>query len=174
MFKALFDGWMPVGRTLILGVCSYVVLVILLRISGKRTLSQMNAFDFVITVAFGSTLASMLTSANVSLVQGIVALGLLILMQLCVTATAVRVKWFESIVKAEPTVLFLHGQFLEDAMRKQRVTKDEIRAAARQSGFGQLDDVTAVILETEGSLSVIPASRRLDTQAMGVETPADT
>lgn len=168
MITALFDGWMPIVRTLVLGVSSYIVLVILLRISGKRTLSQMNAFDFVITVAFGSTLASMLTSANVSLVQGIVALALLIFMQLCVTATAVRVEWFESILKADPTVVYLHGKFLEKAMREQRVTVDEIRAAARQSGYGRMEDIAAVVLETEGSLSVIPASRQIDEEAMGI------
>ena len=66
-----FSGWGVLARTVILGVTSYAALVFLLRASGKRTLSKMNMFDFVITVAFGSTLASMLVSKNVALAQGV-------------------------------------------------------------------------------------------------------
>lgn len=77
----LFDGWLPVARTLLLGFTTYVGLVLMLRVSGKRTLSKMNAFDLVVTVALGSTLATVLLSKDVSLVQGFVALSLLICMQ---------------------------------------------------------------------------------------------
>ena len=62
MSDFIFDGWLPVARTLILGFMSYVGLVILLRASGKRALSKMNAFDLIVTVALGSTLATVLLS----------------------------------------------------------------------------------------------------------------
>lgn len=88
-WEMIFDGWAPVIRTLLLGTLGYTALVALLRVSGKRTLSKMNAFDLVVTVAFGSTLASMLTSRTVSLAQGIVALALLILLQAINTSLSV-------------------------------------------------------------------------------------
>jgi uncharacterized membrane protein YcaP (DUF421 family) len=153
--QMFFDGWAPIVRTLVLGLLAYVSLVVLLRVSGKRTLSKMNAFDFVVTVALGSTLASVLTSKSVSLVQGVMALALLILMQLVSTFLAVRSDWYQRLIKAQPTLIYFRGEFLEDAMRKQRITREEILAAMRQQGAAVPEDVDAVVLETEGSLSVL-------------------
>jgi uncharacterized membrane protein YcaP (DUF421 family) len=153
--QMFFDGWAPIVRTLVLGLLAYVSLVILLRVSGKRTLSKMNAFDFIVTVALGSTLASVLTSKSVSLVQGVMALALLILMQLVSTFLAVRSDWYQRLIKAQPTLIYFRGEFLEDAMRKQRITREEILAAMRQQGAAVPEDVDAVVLETEGSLSVL-------------------
>ncbi len=70
MENAFFDSWETLLRTLTVGVLSYVVMVVFLRMSGKRTLSKMNAFDFVVTVALGSTLATMLLNRNVALAEG--------------------------------------------------------------------------------------------------------
>ncbi|GAA4447712.1 DUF421 domain-containing protein [Novipirellula rosea] len=154
-FKMIFDGWAPVIRTLVLGTLSYLALVFLLRISGKRTLSKMNAFDLVVTVAFGSTLASILTSSQVSLVQGVLALGLLVLLQLVNTFLAVRYPKYQALIKAQPTLIFFQGQFLTDAMQKQRVSQEEVLAAMRQHGAAEPSEVDAVVIETEGSLSVL-------------------
>jgi uncharacterized membrane protein YcaP (DUF421 family) len=78
MQQMLFGGWQPLLRTLVVGALAYLVLVSLLRLSGKRTLAKMNAFDFVVTVALGSTLATILLSKSVTLAQGSLALALLI------------------------------------------------------------------------------------------------
>ncbi|MFG0262555.1 MAG: DUF421 domain-containing protein [Novipirellula sp. JB048] len=172
-FKMIFDGWAPVVRTLVLGTLSYIALVFLLRVSGKRTLSKMNAFDLVVTVAFGSTLASVLSSRQVSLVQGVVALGLLVLLQLVNTFLSVRYPKYQRLIKAEPTLIFFRGQFLLPAMKKQRVSREEILAAMRQQGVAAPSDVEAVVLETEGSLSVLTSqASSLDSLArVGVPAP---
>jgi len=156
MSAMFFDGWEPVVRTLVVGVSAYVGLVFLLRISGKRTLSKMNAFDFVVTVSLGSTLASVLTSSRVSLAQGLTALGLLIGMQYVVTWASVRVSWFKRLVTGEPTLIFHDGAPLPGAMRRTRVTEAELRSAARSSGLPTLDHVAAIVLETDGSFTLIP------------------
>src|SRR5690606_38740905 len=113
---------------------AYVALILILRISGKRTLAKLNAFDFIITIAIGSTLASVITSSTLSLVAGVTALGLLVGMQFLVTAASVRWPWFNDAVKAEATLLVRHGELLHQAMRRQRIATDEIEAAIRQSG----------------------------------------
>ena len=153
--RMFFDGWAPILRTLVIGSLAFIALIILLRFSGKRTLSKMNAFDFIVTIAFGSTLASALTSQRVSLAQGVAALALLIFLQWVATWLAVRSTWFSRMIKAEPTLVFFQGSYLSDTMRKQRVTKEEILAAMRQNGIAEPTQVSAVIVETEGSLSVI-------------------
>src|SRR5688572_2573928 len=97
-----FDNWGELGRVALVGVCAYVALVFMLRISGNRTLSKLNAFDFVVTVALGSTLATVLLSKEVALAEGVLALGLLIALQFLVTWTSVRLPWFNQLVKSEP------------------------------------------------------------------------
>jgi hypothetical protein len=117
-----FSGWPELWRTGILGFLSYASLVLFLRISGKRTLSKMNAFDLVVTVALGSTLATILLNKQVALAEGLLALLLLIGLQFCVTWGAVRSSRLESLVKNEPALLLHQGEFLRRPMLQERVT----------------------------------------------------
>ena len=151
----LFDSWTGLGRVLLVGTLAYVALVLLLRISGKRTLSKLNAFDLVVTVALGSTLATVLLSKSVALAEGMLALGLLILLQYAIAWLSVRSPGFQTLIKAEPTLLLHRGGFLEGAMRAERITREEILAALRASGAPEPQAIAAVVLETDGSLSVI-------------------
>src|ERR671917_23739 len=105
-----FDSWAGLGRVAVVGVVAYVVLVLLLRISGKRTLSKMNAFDLVITVALGSTLATVLLSSSVALVEGLLAFALLIFLQFAVTWLSVGSSAFRAFVKNKPKLLFYEGK----------------------------------------------------------------
>lgn len=151
----IFDSWSGLVRVLVVGTLAYAGLVLLLRITGKRTLSKMNAFDLVVTVALGSTLATVLLSKDVALAEGLLALALLIFLQYGVTWLSARSQGFRRIIKAQPRMLMSDGRFIEEAMLEERVARDEVRAAIRSSGYESLDQVTAVVLETDGSLSVI-------------------
>ena len=157
MERIFFDGWDSLLRTGVIGVLAYVALVVCLRVSGKRTLSKMNAFDLVVTVALGSTLATILLSKDVTLAQGVLALVLLIGMQFAVTWSSVRLRWVRRLVTGEPALLVHRGQLLPSALRKARVTEDEVRAAARAAGLPALEEAQAVVLETDGSFSVVRA-----------------
>lgn len=162
-----FDSWGNIYRVIVVGLFAYAGLVLLLRISGNRTLSKMNSFDLVVTVAFGSTLSTILVNKNVSLAVGLTALALLVVLQLVITWCSVRSPFINDIVKTRPTVLALDGQLRHDALKRVRVTGDEVMAAVRQQGQGSLDNIDAVILETDGSLSVIPANQAGNRSAYG-------
>jgi uncharacterized membrane protein YcaP (DUF421 family) len=149
-----FDSWAGLGRVLTVGTLAYVALVAILRISGKRTLTKLNAFDLVVTVALGSTLATVLLSKSVALAEGVVAMALLVFLQFVITWLSVRSPGFQSLVKSEPTLLVHQGRFLEGAMRSQRITRDEIMAALRSNGVPDAADVAAVVLETDGTMAV--------------------
>jgi uncharacterized membrane protein YcaP (DUF421 family) len=153
--STFFDSWAVVARTLVIGVLAYAILVFWLRISGKRTLSKWNAFDFIVTIALGSTLASILTSNNVALTQGALALGLLVGLQFAITWLAVRLGWLRRLIKSEPTLLLRDGCVLHDVLRRERVTESELHAAVRSQGIASLEDVAAVVLETDGTFSVV-------------------
>ncbi|MEO8740418.1 MAG: YetF domain-containing protein [Casimicrobiaceae bacterium] len=167
-----FDGWGALLRTGIVGVCAYATLVVLLRISGKRTLSKMNAFDFLVTVALGSTLATVLLSKDTSLAQGVFAFMLLIAFQFGVTWLSVRWRWVRRLVTGEPQMLLFRGEFIKSALLRSRVTEDEVLAALRSHGIGDRQDAYAVVLETDASFSVVGMSGVTGTSTLsGVRKP---
>lgn len=152
MFEITLDSFI---RIVTVGFLAYIGLIIFLRISGKRTLTKLNAFDLVVAVALGSTLATILLDSSISLLEGLTAFALLILLQYVITFLSVHSNWFNNVIKSEPRLLFLNGQFLRSAMKKERIKEIEILQAIRNSGSGSTEKVAAVVLETDGSLSVI-------------------
>jgi uncharacterized membrane protein YcaP (DUF421 family) len=162
----LVTSWTGPLRVVGVGVLAYIALIVLLRGSGKRTLTKMNAFDLVVTVALGSTLATILLSTDVSLVEGVTALALLIALQYVITWLSIRSNRIAHLVKAEPSLLLYDGKFLSDALRRERVTEAEVRAAIREHGSASLEEVQAVVLETDGSFSVIDRGDRSEHSAL--------
>ena len=153
----LFESWYGVLRVLLVGPLAYAALIILLRASGKRTLAKLNAFDLIVTVALGSTLASVLLSKTVPLAEGVTGMLVLVGLQYVVAWLAVRSKTVSDLVKSEPTLVLRDGDFLESAMQAQRLTESEVLAALRGAGVNEKEGAAAVILENDGSLSVIKA-----------------
>jgi len=151
----LEGNWETVVRTGLLGVAAYVAMVVVLRISGKRTLSKWNSFDLVVTVALGSSLSTVILSNSTSLSQGVTTFIVLVLLQLAITWLSVRYAAVQRIVKATPSLLLYKGQLQEETLRRERVTESEVRAALRAKGIPDIERVGALILETDGSFSVI-------------------
>lgn len=151
----LFGGWEPVLRIVAVGTLAYLALVLMLRITGTRTLAQLNAFDFIVTVAIGASFGRILTARNVALVEAVTAFALLILLQYGVTWLQVRSRAFSRAVTAKPAMLFYKGEFLERAMVRARVTHGELETAIREKGAGGFDQVEAVVLESNGKFAVI-------------------
>ncbi|WP_131104613.1 DUF421 domain-containing protein [Ornithinimicrobium sufpigmenti] len=161
-----FDSWSALLRIVLVGAASYATLVVLLRISGKRVLAKLNAFDFVVTVALGSMLASAVLTQDIRYADVLVGMGLLILTQWLVTRLTVSLPVQRRFITAEPTLLVRRGEFLEPAMTSARLTRDEVLQAIRSSGHGGLGSVAAVVLESDGTLSVITDSSTGDEQAL--------
>ncbi|MBA2114400.1 DUF421 domain-containing protein [Bremerella alba] len=150
-----FNDWDSLARTFVIGVAAYIALVLGLRVSGNRTLSKMNAFDFVVTIALGSTLATILLNKQTALAEGLVAFSVLIGLQYLVTWSSARAPWVKRIVTGEPRLVFYDGQFLKEEMKRSRITNEEVLSAIRSAGYADISNVGGVILETDGSCSVI-------------------
>ena len=162
-----FQDWQGLVRTLIVGILAYVTLVLFLRLSGKRTLAKLNAFDLVVTVALGSTLSAILLQESIALAEGALALGLLIAMQYLVAFASVRSQRFAHAVRSEPTLLARGGEFCQDAMKRERITEDEVLSAVRSAGGQDIRDVSYLVLESDGTISV--AERRAAREAVLAE-----
>ncbi|MBU0555088.1 MAG: DUF421 domain-containing protein [Alphaproteobacteria bacterium] len=154
----LFDNLFGLVRVVIISVLAYALLVFVLRMAGKRALSKLNAFDLVVTVALGSTLATVLLTQDVAFAEGALAFAMLAGLQWLVSRLSVASSTFSGLVRSQPRLLLRDGAYLERAMAAERVTKAEIDAAIRSAGFGRRAQVAGVVLETDGSMSVIGGS----------------
>lgn len=151
----LSADWSDLLRVVVVGSCAYLALVVLLRGYGKRTLSKINAFDFVVTIALGSILATILLSKSVSLLEGVTALVVLMSWQFAFSWLAARSSRVRKIIASEPRLLAHDGELLTSALRDERIAADEVMQALRNHGFQRLHEVRCVILEPDGTLSVI-------------------
>ncbi|MEJ6981277.1 YetF domain-containing protein [Pedobacter sp. P351] len=155
MENIFFSNNHSLVRILLVGVLAYFSLIFMLRISGKRTLAQMKEFDFIVTVALGSTLATVLLSKDVALADGALALALLISLQYLLAYISVRSKAFSKLISSEPTLIFYKGNFLGKALKKERVTEAEVRSILRSNGVTSIKQVEAVVMESNGQFTVV-------------------
>ncbi|WP_394018479.1 DUF421 domain-containing protein [Anaerococcus cruorum] len=167
MRNIFYNNFVTIYSTAIKGILIYIFLIIALRISGKRSLSKLNIFDFIITIAIGSVFASVLTTKDVKLAQGTTAIIVLLGGQYIISRLAYKYDKFEEKIKSDPALLYYDNKFLYETMKVERVTEREILQAVRSSGVGSLEKVQAVILESQGSISVITKS---DDSSIGLDS----
>ena len=153
-----FDSLSDLLSVLAVGTAAYVAVVIVLRLSGKRTLAQLNAFDLVVTVALGSTLSAAVLDSTVAWAEGVVAFVLLAGGQFLIAFITSRWPSARTVATASPAVLVRDGVVLTENLRRQRMTESEMRQAVRASGAGGLSGIAAIVLETDGKLSVVATS----------------
>ena len=150
-----YDGWKDLVRIALAAPVIYFTIVAFIRLAGKRSTSQMNNFDWVVTVALGSIAGAGITSNTVTAFEALFAIAILLAMQWGLTFIIARSDIVEDAVKSSPRLLVYRGEFLEDNIRDERLTKSEVLAALREKGLTQVDEAEAVVLETDASFSVI-------------------
>ena len=134
----------------------YILIIVMVRVFGKRTTSEFNNFDWIINVAVGSLAASGILLRNVASIDAITAIVILAACQFVTTKLVLRSEDVADIVKAEPTLLTHKGEYLRDAMARTRISEEEIKMALRAAGIGAVADANWVVLETNGTMSVLP------------------
>jgi uncharacterized membrane protein YcaP (DUF421 family) len=149
------DSIDPLVRIAITVPVAYAVIILFIRISGKRSTSQMNNFDWIVTVALGSILGSTVVLKDVTLAEGLLATGLLLALQFVLTTAVRRSDRVASAIKATPTLLLHNGSFIEEAMSRERISEREILAALREKGVTDTEAVAWVVLENDASFSVL-------------------
>ncbi len=157
-----WGGWEPVFRIVVVGTLTYLGIILILRISGKRTLASMNAFDFIITVAMGSAFGRILTARSVSVAEALTAFLLLVALQYAIAWIEIRSKFFHKLITSQPALLYYNGTYIEKNLRRERINKNDLLGAVRKKKFGDLNEVEAIIMETDGSISVIRKNKDTD------------
>ena len=147
----------PLVAILISAFGIYLAVILFTRLAGKRSFSKMSSFDFAMTVAIGSIIASTVLSSSVSLIQGIVGLACVYILQIS-AAYLRRYPIMGRIIDNTPLLLMDGSIILEENLRKARVTKGDLRSKLREANVLQLSHVKAVIFETTGDISVLHSS----------------
>ncbi|WP_201613874.1 DUF421 domain-containing protein [Psychrobacter sp. JCM 18902] len=156
MDMVFFDNIDKLGRIVLTTVMVYVLIVLVTKISGKRSTSQLNNFDWIVTVMIGSLGASTILLKDIPFVEGVSSILVLYLLQFLVTKYASISPQFSSFILSEPRIVFYQGQFLPDAMRAERLTRQEIECAMRSEGVHRFDDIEAIVFESDAKLTIIP------------------
>lgn len=132
----------------------YIAVILFTRIAGKRSFSKMSSFDFAMTVAVGSMIATTVLSKSVSLWDGVIGMGAVYVLQISV-ALLRRYKPVQKVVDNVPLLLMDGTEILHDNLKKARVSESDLRSKLREANVIRLKEVRAVIFEATGDISVM-------------------
>lgn len=147
-------SWVELGAVAVSTTVIFAAVITYTRITGLRSFSKMSSFDFAMTVAVGSLMATTAVSSSTSLVGALVGLALLYIIQVVIALARVHLG-AGAVVDNQPLLLMADGEVIEEHLRRSRVTRDDLRGKLREHGVTQWSQVTAVVLETTGECSVL-------------------
>ena len=169
-----FDGWSDVGRAVLLTVLVYLAMLAVIRAAGSRAISKMSAHDMVVTVALGSLVATIPLQSSVTLTRGVVILATFLALQRALKAANRRWPHAGTVIRGDPTLVLYDGRVIDERTRALHLTDNDVRAAVRSAGLASLDQALAVVLEIDGSWSVIRRTDARDHSALeGLSLPDD-
>jgi uncharacterized membrane protein YcaP (DUF421 family) len=135
----------------------YLFLLLLLRLTGKRTLAQITTFDFVLLLIISEATQQALIGEDNSMINGAIVVGTLIGLNILMSVVTQRSKWIDRALEDIPLVIVADGKPLKDLMDKERVDENDVLDAAREiHGLERMDQIRHAILERDGQISIIP------------------
>jgi uncharacterized membrane protein YcaP (DUF421 family) len=156
VFDLDVNGLEIIARTVIV----YAALLVALRIAGKRLLGQMTPFDLVVLLLVSEAVQNALIGGDMSTTGGLIAAGALIGTNYGLAAASERVTWLRNMLEGGPTVLVRDGKFLKENMLREGLDEDEVLMAIREHGVEDVEGVQLAVLETDGTISVVPTEGR--------------
>ncbi|WP_298918303.1 YetF domain-containing protein [uncultured Algimonas sp.] len=167
-----FDGWQSAYNTAVTAAIMYPLLVLLIRLAGKRSVSKMNNFDWIVTVAVGSLIASAIGFADVTVADTVLAIAVLLGVQWGLTYWMSRSERISGMMVSTPTLLVHRGEMRDAAMARERISRAEIFSAIRAAGLSDPADCYAVVLESNAELTVVPSGEAGRPGAAMADIPA--
>jgi uncharacterized membrane protein YcaP (DUF421 family) len=152
----VFDLTTPWWEIILRTAVVYVVVLVLLRIAGKRELGQMSPVDLVVILVIANAVQNAMTGGDNSLLGGVIAASTLVAVNVIFARVGVRVPLLENLFTSEPTLLLEDGKLIDEDCTRENVSREDIEMAAREHGIDDLEAIHAAILERDGSISIIP------------------
>jgi len=153
MWTLAIPVWNVVLRTAVI----YLVVLIGLRLAGKREVGQMTVFDLVVLLLIANAVQNAMVGPDNSLAGGLLAAAVLLILN--ATVARLRLHWprLRHLIEGSPTLLVLHGEMIADHLRREGLDQEMLEAALREHGVANLDGVEMAVLEIDGSISVVQA-----------------
>jgi uncharacterized membrane protein YcaP (DUF421 family) len=134
---------------------AFVFIFLLFRLLGRRELSSLEPFDLILIVVIGDLIQQGVTQSDMSFTGGVIAVGVFALLTILSSWLGFRFPRLRPVLDGSPLIVVENGKLIEDNLRRERVTPEEVAAAARQQGIASLDDVRWAVLEGSGRISFI-------------------
>lgn len=150
----MFNLSVPWWEFIVRGVVIYVFLLVLLRVTGKRQISQMSPFDLVLLLILSNAVQNSMNAGDNSLVGGIISATTLVALNYVIGLATFKSRRLERLVEGRPQLIVHHGKVFEDVMREASITREELETMLREAGFFALKDVRLAVLENNGKISV--------------------
>jgi uncharacterized membrane protein YcaP (DUF421 family) len=157
----MFDNSVNLLEIVARAAIVYGAVLVGLRLGGKREIGQMTVFDLVVILLIANAVQNAMTGPDVSVTGGLVAAGVLLTLNYTLGVARERVPFLRRAVEGEPTLLVNGGKFIERSLRREGIDKDLVMMAMREHGVAELKDVKLAVLETDGSISVVPVDSKI-------------
>ena len=158
MIDSLFDLAMPWWEFVLRAVAVYVVVLSLVRISGKRTVGQFTPFDLLVIVLLGTAVQNSLIGEDTSLPGGLILAATLLTLNWLVGMASARSREFDRFVEGRPVILARHGHVYRDELIRQSVSEEDFATARRSAGCATISEIDIAVLETSGKITVLKTS----------------
>ena len=157
--------------TFIRSIVLYIIILIVMRLMGKREIGQLQPFELVIAILIADLASIPMTEVGIPIQNGIIPILGLLVMHLIISIINMKSIRAREIICGRPTILIYRGKINEKALRKERFTVNELEERLRGNNIAALGDVEYAILETSGGLSVIPKPSKRNTipEDFGIE-----
>ena len=166
----MFDIAVPWWELVVRAIVVYVVLLLLIRLTGKRQIGQFSPYDLVLLLILSNAVQNSMNAGDNSLVGGLIIALTLLTLNYLVGSLTFKNKKIEGIIDGRPEVLIHDGKLFEDVLANAKVSQSELMSSLRESGYFSISEVQLAILETNGRISV----RGRDVQAANTEKPEKT
>jgi uncharacterized membrane protein YcaP (DUF421 family) len=168
-----FRSWNELGHVALITALAFGMIVAIRRVVGAQAIARMSGYDMVATVTLGSIVATVALTRGTTVSDGVVALLTLVAMQEIIRFAQSRWLPAHHAVRQAPVVVLWDGALLEDRLRENRISADEVRAVVRRHGLASLSDARVVVLENDGNWSVVPNSAQIgdDSALYGLPVP---
>jgi uncharacterized membrane protein YcaP (DUF421 family) len=140
---------------LIRSVIAFIVLLLLTRFMGKRQISHLTFFDYIVGITIGSIAAEMSFSPNVKILNGVTSLAVWGFFPIALAFIGLKSRSFQQLTDGRPSIIIKNGEVLEETMKKNQLTIDELMMLLREKSIFKISDIEMAVLETNGELSIM-------------------
>jgi uncharacterized membrane protein YcaP (DUF421 family) len=151
---------LPVVEKIVRAAAVYVFLLIALRLTGKRQLGQMSSFDLVVLLIISNILQNAMIGEDNSVLGGFIGAATILLLNYAIARAVVSWRPIERVIEGAPTLLIHNGRILEDRLRRELLTRDELMAALRRQGILAVEEVHVAWLEETGAITAVRKGAR--------------